>query len=132
MDEIVASIARVTEVLGEISLAAHEQSDGINQVNIAVADLDRMTQQNVALVVESTGAVGRLEEQANLLTELVIGYTLATQERRGREVEQGGTLPRHTAPVPSAASRLPAIRPASPKSGTPFDRDQMSFERNMQ
>ncbi|PMR75387.1 methyl-accepting chemotaxis protein [Billgrantia endophytica] len=105
MDEIVASIARVTEVLGEISLAAHEQSDGINQVNIAVADLDRMTQQNVALVAESTGAAGRLEEQANLLTDLVAGYTLATQERQGREVARDDTPSRHTAPVPSAASR---------------------------
>ncbi|WP_243836210.1 methyl-accepting chemotaxis protein, partial [Modicisalibacter xianhensis] len=77
MDEIVASVARVSDVLGEISAATKEQSQGIGQVNQAVAELDRMTQQNAALVEESTAAADRLEEQAVRLTQVVGAFTLA-------------------------------------------------------
>ncbi|GHB03462.1 methyl-accepting chemotaxis protein [Modicisalibacter luteus] len=77
MDEIVASVVRVSDVLGEISAATKEQSQGIGQVNQAVAELDRMTQQNAALVEESTAAADRLEEQALRLTQVVGAFTLA-------------------------------------------------------
>ncbi|GAB2789203.1 methyl-accepting chemotaxis protein [Halomonas shantousis] len=77
MDEIVASVARVTEVLGEISAATKEQSQGIGQVNQAVAELDRMTQQNAALVEESAAAADQLQEQAERLTQVVGAFTLA-------------------------------------------------------
>ena len=56
MDEIVASVKRVTDMMGEISAATKEQSHGIGQVNVAVTQLDQMTQQNAALVEESTAA----------------------------------------------------------------------------
>jgi methyl-accepting chemotaxis protein len=68
MGEIVASVQRVTDVIGEITAAAGEQSQGIAQVNGAVASLDQMTQQNAALVEESAAAAESLKEQAQRLT----------------------------------------------------------------
>nr|WP_297457789.1 methyl-accepting chemotaxis protein [uncultured Halomonas sp.] len=79
MDEIVASVARVTDVLGEISAATHEQSQGIGQVNLAVAELDRMTQQNAALVEESAAAADQLKEQSLRLTQAVGAFTLTAR-----------------------------------------------------
>ncbi|MDR5903762.1 methyl-accepting chemotaxis protein [Franzmannia qiaohouensis] len=78
MDEIVASIARVTDVLGEITSAAGEQSDGIGQVNVAVAELDRMTQENAAMVEESTVAAEQLKEQAEHLSRAIGAFTLSS------------------------------------------------------
>lgn len=77
MDEIVASITRVADVLGEITSATSEQSDGIGQVNIAVSELDRMIQENAALVEESTTAAEQLKDQADRLAEAVGGFTLS-------------------------------------------------------
>ena len=56
MTEIVASVQRVTDIIGEITAASSEQSDGIGQVNTAVTQLDQMTQQNAALVEQSEPA----------------------------------------------------------------------------
>jgi methyl-accepting chemotaxis protein len=74
MTEIVASVQRVADIIGEISAAAREQSSGIGQVNSAVADLDRMTQQNAALVEQSAAAAHSLEEQARRLTQVVATF----------------------------------------------------------
>ncbi|GHE20352.1 methyl-accepting chemotaxis protein [Halomonas urumqiensis] len=76
MSELVEVVNRVAGMLGEISHAASEQSDGIGQVNIAVAELDRMTQQNAALAEESTSAAEQLREQADRLAELVGSFKL--------------------------------------------------------
>ncbi|WP_104201982.1 methyl-accepting chemotaxis protein [Billgrantia saliphila] len=81
MEELVAGVNRVAKVLGEISVAAGEQSDGIGQVNVAVAELDRMTQQNAALVEESTVAAEQLKEQADRLAEAVGGFKLSERNR---------------------------------------------------
>ncbi|SDL88979.1 methyl-accepting chemotaxis sensory transducer with Cache sensor [Modicisalibacter muralis] len=89
MNEIVASVARVTDVLGEISAATHEQSQGIGQVNLAVAELDRMTQQNAALVEESAAAADQLKEQSLLLTQAVGGFTLARSVPQNASRQQG-------------------------------------------
>jgi len=77
MTEIVASVKRVSDIIGDISAAAAEQSAGIGQVNGAVTDLDRMTQQNAALVEESAAAAESLREQAGRLGELVGSFRLA-------------------------------------------------------
>nr|WP_298414014.1 methyl-accepting chemotaxis protein [uncultured Halomonas sp.] len=79
MDEIVTSVARVTDVLGEISAATNEQSQGIGQVNEAVTELDRMTQENAAMVEESTTAAGQLQEQSQRLAQIVGAFTLAAR-----------------------------------------------------
>ncbi len=76
MDEIVSSVRRVTDIIGEISAAASEQSQGISQVNVAVSQLDQMTQQNAALVEESTAAAESLKDQAARLAEVVSAFRL--------------------------------------------------------
>jgi len=76
MQELVGSVRRVTDMMAGISTAAAEQSAGIGQVNGAVSDLDRMTQQNAALVEQSTAAAESLNEQATRLGELVGSFTL--------------------------------------------------------
>ena len=71
MQEIVHSVQRVTDIIGEITAAASEQSDGIGQVNTAVVQLDQMTQQNAALVEESAAAAESLKDQAKKLADVV-------------------------------------------------------------
>lgn len=69
MDEIVNAVTRVTDIMGEIASASDEQSRGIDQVGLAVAEMDRVTQQNASLVEESAAAAAALEEQASRLTQ---------------------------------------------------------------
>ena len=76
MNEIVASVQRVSDIVGEISAAATEQSIGIGQVNGAVNDIDRMTQQNAALVEQSAAAAESLQEQAARLSGVVQRFQL--------------------------------------------------------
>ncbi|MBB4132214.1 methyl-accepting chemotaxis protein [Xanthomonas sp. 3075] len=80
MGEIVSSVQRVTDIMGEISAASQEQSSGIEQVNQTVTQMDETTQQNAALVEEATAAARSLEDQAIQLTEAVAVFkTEATQ-----------------------------------------------------
>jgi methyl-accepting chemotaxis protein len=74
MAEIVGSVQRVTDVIGAITAAASEQSDGIGQVNTAVTQLDQMTQQNAALVEQSAAAAESLKEQAHALAQVVATF----------------------------------------------------------
>ncbi|HSI57714.1 MAG TPA: methyl-accepting chemotaxis protein [Ideonella sp.] len=71
MSEIVASVQRVADIIGEITAAAAEQSDGIGQVNGAVGELDQMTQQNAALVEQSSAAAESLKAQVHQLADAV-------------------------------------------------------------
>jgi methyl-accepting chemotaxis protein len=76
MDEIVAAVQRVTDMIGDIAASAREQSSGIGQVNTAVTQLDRMTQQNAALVEESAAAAESLKDQAQRLAGVVALFRL--------------------------------------------------------
>lgn len=71
MDEIVGSIQRVTDIMGEITAASVEQSDGIEQVNQAIVQMDQVTQQNAALVEEAAAAAESLQDQARNLVDVV-------------------------------------------------------------
>jgi methyl-accepting chemotaxis protein len=77
MTEIVASVKRVTDIIGEITAASSEQSEGIGQVNTAVTQLDQMTQQNAALVEQSAAAAESLKQQAGLLAHAVSTFKLS-------------------------------------------------------
>jgi methyl-accepting chemotaxis protein len=79
MQEIVNSVRRVSDMIGEIASAATEQRDGIAQVNLAVTNLDQMTQQNAALVEESAAAAGSLREQAHRLTDVVAVFKVRSE-----------------------------------------------------
>ncbi|RDU96891.1 methyl-accepting chemotaxis protein [Trinickia dinghuensis] len=76
MGEIVQSVRRVNEILEEISHASREQSAGIEQVNRAVGEMDKVTQQNAALVEEAAAAAQSLKDQAGVLREAISGFSL--------------------------------------------------------
>ncbi|WP_311240473.1 MULTISPECIES: methyl-accepting chemotaxis protein [unclassified Xanthomonas] len=76
MADIVASVQRVTDIMGEISAASQEQSSGIEQVNLTVTQMDEATQQNAALVEEATAAARSMEEQAGQLSDAVAIFKL--------------------------------------------------------
>ena len=76
MSEVVGSIRRVTSIMGDISAASTEQSQGVAQVGEAVTQMDQVTQQNAALVEESTAAAMSLREQAQHLNQLVGTFRL--------------------------------------------------------
>jgi methyl-accepting chemotaxis protein-1 (serine sensor receptor) len=77
MTEVVSSIRRVGDIVAEISSASAEQSQGVGQVGDAVAQLDRVTQRNAALVEESAAAADSLRQQAQTLVEAVSVFKLA-------------------------------------------------------
>jgi uncharacterized protein Yka (UPF0111/DUF47 family) len=76
MTEVVASIERVTDIMGEISAASTEQSAGVSQVGEAVSQMDQVTQQNAALVEESAAAAESLTQQARQLVQVVAVFKL--------------------------------------------------------
>ena len=76
MGEIVASVKRVSDIVGEISSAAGAQNKGIEQINTSIVQLDQMTQQNSALVEESAAAADSLKEQAGRLGSVVAAFRL--------------------------------------------------------
>ncbi|ONN68445.1 methyl-accepting chemotaxis protein [Herbaspirillum sp. VT-16-41] len=77
MEQIVASVQQVTDVMGEISTASHEQSVGIEEVHKAIALMDQVTQQNATLVEQASAAVSSLQDQAQHLTRAVDVFQLA-------------------------------------------------------
>jgi methyl-accepting chemotaxis protein len=128
MTEIVGSVQRVTDVIGEITAAAAEQSAGIGQVNSAVATLDQMTQQNAALVEESAAAAESLKDQAVALAKVVSTFRLVSEPAAaapmapraaaaGAFTAAGSALPARSAlpsrPVTPAKTQAPAPRPAA-------------------
>ena len=109
MTEIVASVQRVTDIVGEISAAAAEQSSGIGQVSRAVADLDQMTQQNAALVEQSAAAAQSLKDQSEQLTSALAGFRFngsvrAPQTRPEAAASRVIRQARRAAPASSGAS----------------------------
>ncbi len=76
MQEIVSSIRRVTDIMGEITAASREQTSGIEQINEAIAQMDQVTQQNAALVEEAAAAAESLNDQATSLAEVVTLFKL--------------------------------------------------------
>src|SRR6185436_3253633 len=77
MDEIVASIGRVSSIVGEISAASSEQSTGLGQVSQAVQQMDEATQRNAALVEQSAAAADNLKQQAQQLVQAVAVFKLS-------------------------------------------------------
>lgn len=77
MTEVVQSIRRVTDIMGEISTASAEQSSGVSQVGEAVTQMDQATQQNAALVEESAAAAESMKQQAHELVQSVATFRIA-------------------------------------------------------
>ncbi len=137
MEEIVAAIRRVTDIVGEITAASDEQSRGVAQVGQAVSQMDQATQQNAALVEQSAAAASSLKQQAQALVAAVGTFTLdraaglaaagAASAPAQRQVTKPArsalnrTLPTSARPGAGAASSVlartaaPAVAAASPK-----------------
>jgi methyl-accepting chemotaxis protein len=138
MSEIVGSVQRVSDIIGEITAASGEQSDGIGQVNVAVNQLDQMTQQNAALVEQSAAAAESLKDQANRLAQVIQIFKLdgavpVIAQTPLRELPAPvskpvlvkpavvkataqGTTPPKAAPAPAPALKRPAPAMVSPES----------------
>ncbi len=112
MQEIVTSIARVTDIMGEITTASAEQTAGIDQINEAVGQMDSITQKNVGLVEEAAAAAGLLREQAGVLTQVVSVFKVDG----GRQAPE----PARQAPQRQAPATPPRLAgKAAPKAKTP-------------
>jgi len=83
MTEVVNSIRRVTDIMGEISAASTEQSQGVAQVGEAITQMDQVTQQNAALVEEMAAAASSLKSQAGELVQTVALFKVSGDERPG-------------------------------------------------
>ncbi|WP_254458075.1 methyl-accepting chemotaxis protein [Xanthomonas sacchari] len=104
MQEIVTSVQRVTDIMGEIASASQEQSAGIEQVNQTVMQMDETTQQNAALVEEATAAARSMEDQAGQLSQAVALF----------RIDQQAVAAAHhaAAPPPALATATPKRPPA--------------------
>ncbi|WP_295946064.1 methyl-accepting chemotaxis protein [uncultured Xanthomonas sp.] len=131
MTEIVTSVQRVTDIMGEISAASQEQSAGIEQVNQTVTQMDESTQQNAALVEEASAAARSMEQQAVELSQAVALFKLDASA--ATPVAQA---PRHHATatpagkrnvLPAAAKAAPARRAAQPAAAMALDKDWQEF-----
>jgi methyl-accepting chemotaxis protein len=119
MDEIVEAVKRVTDIMGEISAASGEQSQGIEQVNHAISQMDETTQQNAALVEEAAASAETLQDQAAALSQAVAVFRLGGG--RGAlpavaRVKSGG---KPAPSLPHGQKSLPG--PAGPQSDVDFD-----------
>ncbi|ELY7389993.1 methyl-accepting chemotaxis protein II [Cronobacter universalis] len=103
MQEIVGAVTRVTDIMGEIASASDEQSRGIDQVALAVSEMDRVTQQNASLVQQSAAAASALEDQASRLSQAVAAFRLASAR---------ANAPR-SVPAAAPVSASPALAVAS-------------------
>jgi methyl-accepting chemotaxis protein len=108
MDEVVASVKRVTDIIGEITQASHEQSAGIEQVNDAITQMDDVTQQNAALVEQAAAAAQSMQDQAATLARVVGVFKL--DGRHGTTT----VVPSHVAPVAGTAITHLAKRTPAP------------------
>ncbi len=121
MDEVVASVKRVTDIMSEISNASQEQSAGIEQVNLSIIEMDSMTQQNAALVEQAAAAAQSLQDQAAELAhvvsvfKLVEGEVAHVAERSALEQAPAASAPPpRKAPARAAKSALKRPAPAAP------------------
>ncbi|MBV8626126.1 MAG: MCP four helix bundle domain-containing protein [Herbaspirillum sp.] len=110
MSEIVDNAGKVTDIIGEISLASQEQASGIEQINQAIIQMDDVTQQNAALVEEAAAASRSLQEQASALAQIVSVFKLDANDTRSRvsDALPPATMARPTALAPVAPRALAA------------------------
>ncbi|KPL49256.1 chemotaxis protein [Xanthomonas axonopodis] len=111
MADIVASVQRVTDIMGEISAASQEQSSGIEQVNQTITQMDETTQQNVALVEEATAAARSMEEQAGHLAEAVSVFKL--DDSAAQAPQTARVRPIASRPVAVKSAAKPVARAAA-------------------
>jgi methyl-accepting chemotaxis protein len=115
MDEIVASVKRVTDIMGEITAATGEQEAGIGQINLAIGEMDGMTQQNAALVEQAAAAAESLQDQAGNLVEVVSLFKLDGMHQIAAPIHHAAPQPApRSAPVLKAVAAKAPASPAAP------------------
>ncbi len=82
MDEIVASVKRVSDIIAEISVASAEQTNGIEQINVAIMQMDQVTQRNAALVEEAAAAADAMQHQGSVLVDTVSVFKISDEAAR--------------------------------------------------
>jgi len=110
MNEIVASVKRVMDIMGEISAASAEQGAGIEQISIAVTEMDTTTQQNAALVEEAAAAAQALREQTVALNEVVGVFKLDGDAVAAQNVQPARAAMAPARLMAPAAKAPPAVR----------------------
>ncbi|WP_395455227.1 methyl-accepting chemotaxis protein [Acidovorax delafieldii] len=123
MTEVVGSIKRVTDLMGEISAASSEQSQGVTQVGEAVTQMDQVTQQNAALVEEMAAAAASLNNQAQDLVSTVAFFKLSPAQAAQPAASASAYAPKAAGPSPALAgssrpapvaqSKVPPLRAAA-------------------
>jgi methyl-accepting chemotaxis protein len=119
MQDLVAQVRRVTDLLGEIASATVEQNSGINLVNQSVTQLDQMTQQNAALVEESAAAAASLRKQAEQLAQAVAIFKLGRHESQKAIAAAQATARDRLAVAPPPAAAAPDAGRTSPPAAAP-------------
>ena len=119
MTEVVGSIRRVTDIMGEITAATREQVDGIEQVNQAVIQMDQVTQQNAALVEEAAAAAESMQDQAAKLVQVVSVFNTghAASAAPAKNVMRTAPAKQLSSKPPAAVKAAPAARLAAPSRG---------------
>ncbi len=112
MTEVVASIRRVTDIMGEISAASSEQSAGVGQVGEAVTQMDQATQQNAALVEEMAAAASALNAQAGELVNAVAVFKLDAHATSAQRSSSHSTATTARTPIPAPSYNAPRSTPA--------------------
>ena len=110
MEEVVASVRRVTDIMAEITAASQEQSAGIAQVNTTIVDMDETTQQNAALVEEAAAAAASMQDQAAGLARVVSVFKLDAVAARPNAAPARTLI--KPAPAPAAARAAPRLASA--------------------
>ena len=113
MHEVVASVKRVTDIMSDIMSASQEQSNGIEQINTAVTQMDDVTQQNAALVEEAAAAAQAMQDQVNSLNQVVGIFRVEAQAGALRAPSLAAPAIAKTAPARRLAN-APARPPAKP------------------
>jgi len=119
MGEVVTSIRRVTDIMGEISAASNEQSAGVAQLGEAITQMDQATQQNAALVEQSAAAAGSLQQQAKALVHVIAAFRTDQGEQPTAAAPAAPRRPVPKNPIPSVdrrgANRSSKVTRLSPK-----------------
>jgi len=111
MDEIVTSVKRVTDIMAEIMAASQEQSSGIEQVNIAINQMDQVTQQNAALVEQAAAAAASMRDEASQLAETVAVFKLNHTQTNAQTTQHAASQARiHRSDVVTAQARVSGTR----------------------
>ncbi|MFL9878375.1 methyl-accepting chemotaxis protein [Herbaspirillum rhizosphaerae] len=120
MTDVVNSVKRVTDIVGEISSASEEQSDGIEQINLAITQMDEVTQKNAALVEEAAAAAQSMQHQAGTLLEVVGIFKLGAESSAAPKLTHQKTTvditpvtPKLAVPPASKPVARSAIKPAA-------------------